>query len=226
MKTMTPQEAGEILDQYNIWRRNDDDVNPHAMPDTRELGKAIEVAVNILKAPANEFGRENRDLKEALEMLAHAHRGYSIEINCCEGLDYDGTSSDAWENAAAILWPNSQSHQPERLNMSNETKNELRQPEGMGAETCSPSRRAVVCCFCGLAMSYDGQSPPETLMKKAMDHEKECVLNPYIKTIDDLHAAIRTMKNSKGRWNAQKACEALYSLLPENTESIRAEIKS
>lgn len=43
---MTKQQALEILIQYNRWRRSDEFV---AMPSSKDIGKAIDVAIKILK---------------------------------------------------------------------------------------------------------------------------------------------------------------------------------
>ncbi len=65
---------------------------------------------------------------------------------------------------------------------------------GLPDTACSPSSRALVCCFCGKAWSYDGASPKNELMKEAVDHEKACVKNPYIARIYLLECALRDIE--------------------------------
>jgi glutamate/tyrosine decarboxylase-like PLP-dependent enzyme len=49
---MTKDEAREILKHHNLWRRNQDDVNPYEMCDPKELGIAIDCAIEALEQPA------------------------------------------------------------------------------------------------------------------------------------------------------------------------------
>ena len=70
-------------------------------------------------------------------------------------------------------------------------KESTTEPAGSDAATCSASSdRALVCCFCGKAWSYDGHSPTEPLMKEACDHEKVCEKNPYLHEITQLRNAL------------------------------------
>ena len=43
---MNKQKAIEILEQYNKWRRANEDMD---MPDPKEIGKAIDYVINHLK---------------------------------------------------------------------------------------------------------------------------------------------------------------------------------
>jgi len=45
---MPPQQAIEILKQFNAWRRDDTDL--HEQPDPRLVGVAIDVAIRVLEA--------------------------------------------------------------------------------------------------------------------------------------------------------------------------------
>lgn len=45
---MTPQQAIEILKQYNAWRRDENVPNSHEMPDPKEVGIAIDTAVDFI----------------------------------------------------------------------------------------------------------------------------------------------------------------------------------
>ena len=51
---MTKDEALKILKHHNLWRRNQDDVNPYEMCNPTELGKAIDYVVEALEQPAQE----------------------------------------------------------------------------------------------------------------------------------------------------------------------------
>jgi hypothetical protein len=51
---MNKDEALEILKQHNLWRRNQDDVNPYEMCDPKELGEAIDCVVEALQSEASE----------------------------------------------------------------------------------------------------------------------------------------------------------------------------
>ena len=62
---------------------------------------------------------------------------------------------------------------------------------GLHEPTCSPSSRALVCCFCGRAWSYDGTAPKEPLLKEAYDHEAVCEKNPYKARIHQLECGLR-----------------------------------
>lgn len=73
--------------------------------------------------------------------------------------------------------------------MGNLTGNE----SGSPALPCSPSSRALVCCFCGKAWSYDGTAPKEPLLKEAYDHESVCEKNPYLTQITELVTALREL---------------------------------
>lgn len=46
---MTREQAAEILEQHNLWRRGDDE---YQMADVRLLGIAIDVAVDALRESA------------------------------------------------------------------------------------------------------------------------------------------------------------------------------
>jgi hypothetical protein len=48
---MDKKEAVTILKNHNLWRRNQDDVNPYEMGNPTELGKAIDYAVEALEEP-------------------------------------------------------------------------------------------------------------------------------------------------------------------------------
>ena len=50
MNSMTPNQALEILKQYNDWRRDENMPNSREMPDPTEIGKAIDVAIRVLEA--------------------------------------------------------------------------------------------------------------------------------------------------------------------------------
>lgn len=52
-------EAAKILEQHNKWRRNRDDNVIIPMPDVKELGIALEVAVKALNACICEKGKAN-----------------------------------------------------------------------------------------------------------------------------------------------------------------------
>lgn len=61
------------------------------------------------------------------------------------------------------------------------------------AADCSPSSRALVCCFCGKAWSYNGTAPKEPLLKEAYEHEAVCEKNPYLAQITELVTALREL---------------------------------
>ena len=46
---MSIQEAIEILTQYNLWRRDDNIPNSQKMPDPKQIGLAIDKAVEVMK---------------------------------------------------------------------------------------------------------------------------------------------------------------------------------
>jgi len=52
---MTKDEALKILKHHNLWRRNQDDVNPYEMGNPTELGKAIDYVVEALEQPAQDY---------------------------------------------------------------------------------------------------------------------------------------------------------------------------
>ena len=45
--------AIKILKNHNLWRRNQDDINPYEMCDPKELGKAIDYVVELLEREDN-----------------------------------------------------------------------------------------------------------------------------------------------------------------------------
>lgn len=55
-----------------------------------------------------------------------------------------------------------------------------------GAEADS---RALVCMFCGEGFGYSGETPDESTLKAAIEHEKECPKNPYKAEIERLKVA-------------------------------------
>lgn len=65
------------------------------------------------------------------------------------------------------------------------------------------SKRGIVCCFCGEAWGYEGETPSEELIKNAYEHERTCLSNPYIiqiKSLEEentkLKLQIRTLNES------------------------------
>ena len=47
---MEASQAVDILTQFNLWRRDRDEVNEHEMPDPKALGIAIDSAISALEA--------------------------------------------------------------------------------------------------------------------------------------------------------------------------------
>lgn len=45
---MSAKQTAELLAAYNLWRRDKSDVNPHAMPEPKMIGEAIDSAVEYL----------------------------------------------------------------------------------------------------------------------------------------------------------------------------------
>ena len=45
---MTIEEARDLLKRYNAWRRDDNVPNSYEMPDPKEIGIAIDVAISAL----------------------------------------------------------------------------------------------------------------------------------------------------------------------------------
>ena len=45
---MTIEEARDLLIQFNNWRRDDHIPNAYEMPDPKEIGKAIDLAISVL----------------------------------------------------------------------------------------------------------------------------------------------------------------------------------
>jgi len=64
--------------------------------------------------------------------------------------------------------------------------------------------RRIVCCFCGKAWGYAGEKPTPTIIKAAVDHEKDCPQNPYQAEIARLKAELKqrdTLENIfNGKW--------------------------
>ena len=58
---MKIQEAIEILTNYNLWRRDDNTPNSHKMPDPKEIGIAIDKAVESMKWIVSIGGGHNHD---------------------------------------------------------------------------------------------------------------------------------------------------------------------
>lgn len=71
LATMTPTETAAILRQFNEWRRGDETT---AQPDPREIGEAIDAAVEMIEASEKE-----RELwaviKDGMITPAHIARG-------------------------------------------------------------------------------------------------------------------------------------------------------
>jgi hypothetical protein len=57
------------------------------------------------------------------------------------------------------------------------------------------NERGIVCCFCGEAWGYVGETPTDELIKEAVDHEKTCPNNPYLKTISEAASIIKRYRN-------------------------------
>ena len=51
--------------------------------------------------------------------------------------------------------------------------------------------RGIVCMFCGDGFGYAGEKPDDETMKAAVDHEKVCPENPYLKRIAELEIELR-----------------------------------
>lgn len=101
--------------------------------------------------------------------------------------------------------------------MSNETKKDLRQHEGLGAESCSSSSgRVIACCFCGAGFRYSCDSAFQEAFASAMAHEKQCEKNPYLEIIENLYDAIRNLEMSKDLYSKHFAEKRLFRLLPAN----------
>lgn len=47
---MTIEEARDLLVHYNAWRRDDHIPNSHSMPNPKEIGIAIDIAISVLDA--------------------------------------------------------------------------------------------------------------------------------------------------------------------------------
>ena len=67
-------------------------------------------------------------------------------------------------------------------------------------------------------MPYDGKSPPENVMSEAVEHEKTCLLNPYLETIAKLYDGIRDLERNKDLYSKHFAEKRLFRLLPENAK--------
>ena len=46
---MTPSEVTNVLRQFNEWRRGDETVEQPAPPDPREIGEAIDAAIEMIE---------------------------------------------------------------------------------------------------------------------------------------------------------------------------------
>lgn len=51
--------------------------------------------------------------------------------------------------------------------------------------------RGLVCVFCGEGFGYAGDTPDEATLKAAVDHEKECLNNPYKAEIRYLRSVLK-----------------------------------
>jgi hypothetical protein len=51
---MTNNQALKILKQYNLWRRDKNDINKQKMPNPTDIGDAIDVAIKLLKIKTND----------------------------------------------------------------------------------------------------------------------------------------------------------------------------
>lgn len=59
---MTLEEARRLLVQYNYWRRDEHIPNAYEMPNPKEIGVAIDLAIDILGG-LNELTESDEDLK-------------------------------------------------------------------------------------------------------------------------------------------------------------------
>jgi hypothetical protein len=80
----------------------------------------------------------------------------------------------------------------------------------------SPSSRAVVCCYCGKAWSYDGKSPKDELVKEAVDHEAVCEKNPYTAQIAELVSVLRELSGL-----CERAWDGMVVGKPTRNDAIR-----
>lgn len=51
------------------------------------------------------------------------------------------------------------------------------------------NKRYLICCFCGEDLSYEGETPDEASLKKAVAHEQSRQNNPYKLEITALREA-------------------------------------
>jgi hypothetical protein len=76
------------------------------------------------------------------------------------------------------------------MNQSTTKTDQVHEAEGRCAPASCSAARGLVCCFCGKAWGYVGESPTAALLKEAVDHEAKCPRNPYLAEIKRLRTAI------------------------------------
>lgn len=66
---MTREEARDLLEWYNLWRRDDNVPNKYEMPNPKEIGIAIDVAIDSIDRLINILNKYT-ELKEKCDELA------------------------------------------------------------------------------------------------------------------------------------------------------------
>ena len=65
---MTREEARDLLEWYNLWRRDDHVPNKYDMPNPKEIGVAIDVAIDSIDRLINILNKYT-ELKEKCDEL-------------------------------------------------------------------------------------------------------------------------------------------------------------
>lgn len=73
---MTIEEARDLLKRYNTWRRDNNVPNSYEMPDPKEIGIAIDVAISALDDLVD-LKNKYYAIKEKYSHLLHRHQGRS-----------------------------------------------------------------------------------------------------------------------------------------------------
>lgn len=75
---MTPTETADILRQFSEWRRDDDYILPQ--PDPREVGKAIDAAIEMIESAEEERALCDK-LADILTRTANVLKGEPKPLN-------------------------------------------------------------------------------------------------------------------------------------------------
>lgn len=77
---MTPHEAIEILKQYNAWRRDENIPNSQDMPDPKQIGIAIDTAVDFISELTNKTMTREEKISKIYEAMADRIVGENYKI--------------------------------------------------------------------------------------------------------------------------------------------------